>query len=422
MEFKKALANTLFWKILNTVFAFTINLLIVRILGAGNSGSFFYSIAILSFLTLLTGLCLENGITYYGSKNNKALGSMYVFIWVVLLVQGLISWGLLYFFTFSFGSGLAWVLIMGYLSINYFTALFTAKKWFISSNIILFIGNVLVLLILVLEYTECNIELAGYQMNVPLVFTGGIVVQALALIIYFIFFGVDKKIETQPVSVYKNIISFSFVVFLSNLIFFLVMRVDYFFTAKFCTDTELSNYIQVSKLGQLLLLLPTMIATVVFPYTSGGNREEMAVKTIKVCRVLILLFLMAATIIAATGYWIFPWIFGSRFNQMFLPLLLLLPGILCLTVLTIVSAYLDGIKKIWLAVAGNIAALIFIVIADYIFIPLYGIKAAAAISSIGYFICTAVSLYWFLKYSNATIKDFFKWERTDFDFLRKKMT
>ncbi len=421
MEFKKAIVSTIFWKTLNTVLSFCINLLIVRILGSDNSGSFFYSIAILSFLTLLTSLCLENGITYYGSKNNGILGSLYIFILVILLLQGLLSWGILYFFKFSFGSGLAWLLILGYLSINYFTALYSAKKWFISSNVILFFGNVFILLLLLLMYFGNTLQFGKYQPDVAAVFTGGIVIQALILMLYFIFFsGVNKKIPSQPVSLYKDIVRFSLVVFLSNLIFFLVMRVDYYFTEKFCTEMELSNYIQVSKMGQMLLLIPTMIATVIFPFTSGGNKEEMALQTIKVSRVLLLIFFIAAVIIGVSGYWFFPWLFGKTFDRMYVPMLLLLPGILCLTVLTIISAYLDGIKKIWLAVAGNLTALVFIITADYFFIPKYGIKAAAAISSVGYFVCAAVSVYWFLKYSNASVISFFKWERSDFDFLRKR--
>ena len=252
MEFKKAIVSTIFWKTLNTVLSFCINLLIVRILGSDNSGSFFYSIAILSFLTLLTSLCLENGITCYGSKNNGILGSLYIFILVILLLQGLLSWGILYFFKFSFGSGLAWLLILGYLSINYFTALYSAKKWFISSNVILFFGNVFILLLLLLMYFGNTLQFGKYQPDVAAVFTGGIVIQALILMLYFIFFsGVNKKIPSQPVSLYKDIVRFSLVVFLSNLIFFLVMRVDYYFTEKFCKEMELSNYIQVSKMGQM---------------------------------------------------------------------------------------------------------------------------------------------------------------------------
>ena len=421
MEFKKALINTIIWKTLNTIFAFCINLLIVRILGSENSGSFFYSIAILSFITLLTSLCLENGITYYGSKNNAILGSLYVFIFVILLLQGLISWGILYFFKCSIGAGLAWLLILGYLSINYFTALYSAKKWFISSNVILFTGHLFILLVLMLQYFGIDLSLGKYHFNVPEVFTGGIVMQALLLMLYFVFFsGVNKKITVQPALFYKDIIGFSSVIFLSNLILFLVMRVDYYFTEKFCSDIALSNYIQVSKMGQMLLLIPAMIATVIFPFTSGGNKKEMALQTIRVSRILILIFFIAALIIGTTGYWVFPWLFGKAFDQMYLPMLLLLPGILCLTILTTVSAYLDGIKKIWLAVAANSAALILIIIADYIFIPQYGIKAAATVSSLGYFVCTAVSLYWFLKFSNTSLLSFFKWERSDLDFIKRR--
>jgi O-antigen/teichoic acid export membrane protein len=420
MEFKKALATTIIWKTLNTLFTFCINLLIVRLLGADKSGNFFYAIAVLSFLTLLIGLCLENGITYYTNANKERLGNMLIFIFGLLFFQGIISWVVLYFFTFPFSSWLAWILIVSYLSINYFSALFTAKKWFTAANGIVAIVNFVVVILFWIVYNGGTLPFAPDINTVPKLFVGGVFLQALLLMVYFFLFaGKTKSRIGGTVTMYTGIFRFSLIVFLSNLILFLVMRTDYYFTERYCSSIELSNYLQVSKLGQMLLLLPSMAAGVIFPYTSSGDSKTMAGKTIRVCRLLLLVNLSGAVAITAFGYWLFPWLFGEKFNQMYIPMLLLLPGILCLSLLTVISAFLDGIKKIWLAVAGNIAALAFIIVADYLLIPMFGIKAAAATSSVGYFICTAVSYYWFAKYSGTSMREFFNWNKEDLFFLRK---
>ena len=64
----------------------------------------------------------------------------------------------------------------------------------------------------------------------------------------------------------------------ANIVFFLVYRVDYLFVnaSPVCTAADLGNYIQVSKLGQLLLIIPQIIASVIFPRTASGiERKEL---------------------------------------------------------------------------------------------------------------------------------------------------
>ncbi|MEJ7681191.1 MAG: oligosaccharide flippase family protein [Segetibacter sp.] len=71
----------------------------------------------------------------------------------------------------------------------------------------------------------------------------------------------------------RLLIRYALVALAANVIFFLVYRVDYWFVKKYCTLQELGNYIQVSKLGQMLLIIPTIISSVVLPQTAGGGTE-----------------------------------------------------------------------------------------------------------------------------------------------------
>jgi O-antigen/teichoic acid export membrane protein len=125
----------------------------------------------------------------------------------------------------------------------------------------------------------------------------------------------------------------------------------------------------------------------------------MATVTKRLCRIMVTLFAIAAVIIAATGYWLFPWLFGAAFSEMYIPMLLLLPGILCLMIVTVISAYLDGINQLKTGITANVITLLIIAVADWLLIPVYGINAAAAISTVGYFICMLVTVHTFLKAS-----------------------
>src|SRR6202042_3662537 len=71
----------------------------------------------------------------------------------------------------------------------------------------------------------------------------------------------------------RKLLRYSLFALASNIIFFLVYRVDYWFVKRFCSDNELGNYIQVSKIVQLFLILPLTIASIVFPYTAGETNK-----------------------------------------------------------------------------------------------------------------------------------------------------
>lgn len=396
MQFNKALKHTIIFKSLNTAFTFAINILLVRLLGADRSGQFFYAVTVLSFVTLVTGLCLENGITYYISRHPMAAMALTGYIAAALLVQAFISWFVIVQLHLSLPVTYQLLLVVSLLAINYFAALLTSRKWIVPVNsIVCTINFVTAGILFFLYFSNAHIVTIN---EVPAIYIASFVLQALLLIIVFFFYSRNDVVQKKRDAV-KVITRFSLMVFAANLLYFLMTRIDYYFVEKHCTPAGLSNYIQASKLGQLFLLVPLMAGTILFPYTSGGNVAAMATVTKRLCRIMVTLFAIAAVIIAATGYWLFPWLFGAAFSEMYIPMLLLLPGILCLMIVTVISAYLDGINQLKTGITANVITLLIIAVADWLLIPVYGINAAAAISTVGYFICMLVTVHTFLKAS-----------------------
>ena len=107
------------------------------------------------------------------------------------------------------------------------------------------------------------------------------------------------------------------------------------------------------------------------------------------------------------GNWLFPFVFGKSFEGMYKPFLFLVPGILSLSGLFVITAYYAGKNRMMVNIKGALLALIVVLIADRIFIPVYGINAAALISSIGYIIYQVYVLYIFKKEYHTAILDFF---------------
>jgi len=185
----------------------------------------------------------------------------------------------------------------------------------------------------------------------------------------------------------KLIVRYALMALAANVIFFLVYRLDYWFVKKYCTADELGNYIQISKLAQMLLIIPGIISSVVFPHTAGGmERSEMKQNIFRIGRITSILYIMLFVLLALLGQWLFPTVFGHSFNLMYLPFLLLMPGIWALSNLSILSAYFAGINKVRVNIQGATAALLVILVGDVLFIPKGGIVAAAIVSTLGYFV------------------------------------
>jgi O-antigen/teichoic acid export membrane protein len=242
---------------------------------------------------------------------------------------------------------------------------------------------------------------------------------AIAAKIKYIKPGVQRFLSLTE---FKILFRYCALAFVGNIIYFLLYRVDYFFVEKYCSAGQLGNYIQVSKLGHLFFILPTILASAVLPITAGGKKEDINQLLTLLSRSIFSIFFLACVFLAVTGQWLFPFMFGESFTDMYLPFLFLIPGILSLSGIFTLTAYFAGMNKIKVNIYGSLYALVFILAADIIFIPRYGIKAAALISSIGYIVYQVYIIYIFKKEFKTSLSDFFIFKFMDAQKLRSGLT
>jgi O-antigen/teichoic acid export membrane protein len=186
---------------------------------------------------------------------------------------------------------------------------------------------------------------------------------------------------------------------------------------KYCDKDALSNYIQVSKLGQLLVLVPGIIASVVFPYSIDDTGALSINKLQAICRIVCFVFIVFAAGVIATGYWVLPWIFGKGFGQMYTVMLCYLPGFLALSITVILSAYIAGKGMQRHNAIAAALALIIMLTGDILLIPNFGINAAALVSSLAYITCMVYALVLLHKKAKASVPDFFAVKRADISGL-----
>lgn len=428
MSLKRLFAQSIFWRGFYFFSILLVNIFLSRYLRAANTGNLFFITFIFSLVQLFLGLSAESAIIYFTAGNNIQRNSFIGLISLWSIAAGVITIAgtyLYFLITHSINqqSALQYCLygflyVSGQLFTTYSASLYYSKDDYFTSNFLPSLVNIAFVIFLFLKKGVPDVH--QMQTTIVLFFATFFVAGLLVYFSYIIQntkggnFGLPSKKQLEP------FFQYTFTALAANLVFFLVYRIDYLFVrySAVCTAADLGNYIQVSKLGQSMFIVPQIIASVVFPRTASGDDGFRIGNIIMlIARMFSQLFLFAFIITAFLGDKIFPIVFGESFNKMQLPMLILIPGIFCLSVLTLLSAYFSGKGKIKVNLQGAIIGLIVMVIGDFIFVPRYGIIAAAVISTLSYAANFIYSMSLFYKDHSISWFEFLRWRKDDYNWL-----
>ncbi|HEX3023944.1 MAG TPA: polysaccharide biosynthesis C-terminal domain-containing protein, partial [Chitinophagaceae bacterium] len=305
--------------------------------------------------------------------------------------------------------------IAGMLLNNFYTAVFQSQQNFFLPNFLSGLMNIIFIIILFAE------KINNYSLPVIrdsffiFILIGGMIIAGT----YFIWNKISD-FDFMSMHELKILLQYSTVALLTNVIFFLVYRIDYWFVKYNCSASDLGNYIQASRMGQLIFVIPQIIAAAMFPQTASGKLQlDVSNAIVKLFRIFMQIFIMLTIFILLTGNWIFILIFGQSFNTMHLPFLILLPGILCLSTLSLLSAYFAGKGNLKLNLKGAVFALIVVVTGNILLLKFYSIEIAAMVSSVGYAVNFIYSVYHFIKLNKIKFIKLWQWEMSDWLWLKQ---
>jgi O-antigen/teichoic acid export membrane protein len=214
-------------------------------------------------------------------------------------------------------------------------------------------------------------------------------------------------------TILKMVIRYSLFALVANAVYFLVNRLDYWFVEYYCSGKDLGNYIQASKLAQILVIIPAILGSTLFPLFSSQEKSGSRSQLTAVIRVLFWINAGICLLIFASGWFFIPLIFGDSFNKMYQLFLFLIPGILCMTMNYPMGAWFSASDRIGVNLRGALLALIIIFLADLFVLPHAGIIAAPIISSAGYFGYYCYTVYIFRKENSASWKEFLLIRKSD---------
>ena len=429
MQATGTLLQTVLWRGLYYVTAFIINIVIARHFQASVSGTVYYISSMYALVVLLSGLSLESGIIYFMAKKEIAVARLFNFSITWSLFIGLLTFLTTHFFFqksyFGISSNLlvlsAMLYISGNLLITYCSGFFYARNNFRIPNIIIIAGTII--LIILIPYGGRSVIPAINDENYFYIYFSSFFVQGICMAIATKIKYIKKgMLWFLTLPEFKLLFRYCALAFMGNIIFFLLYRIDYFFVEKYCTAGELGNYIQVSKLGHLFFILPTILASAVFTITAGRQKERLSKLLTILSRSIFFLYLLVCLVLALTGKWLFPFVFGESFTNMYQPFLWLIPGILSLSGIFTLTAWFAGKNRMRVNITGSVYALIVILIGDIIFIPKYGINAAALVSSVGYIVYQVYIIVVFKKEYPCSAADFFIFRWSDWKQIKNSIS
>lgn len=434
MGLAKKIEEIILWRGLYVVSVFIINLLMARLLGAGPSGNFYILLNNLSFIILIVGFCVESAIVYFGASERIKFKKLATFsliwsvsAWVVSCIILLFCWpALMKEYNLLWLSGY----IFSFLLINNSTALFQVQHNFTLYSFLLLLMNVLLIFFLIIVLSgifskgvisESVIEddlSSNYSIGANFIV---VFIQAI-LLVGFSWRNIKRPwFQLPDFFEVRLLLKYAVLSFGTNIVFFLVYRVDYWFISYFWQDKDLGNYIQVSKLVQIFMVFPTFLGTIIFPTSAKGDVVQLNEKLAALSRVIFTSYLIILTILFVIGKVLFPFLYGESFSGMYLPFILLIPGILALSIHSLITAYYAGKNKVIVNFKGALLALLFILVIDYLLIPIFGNSGAAIASSVGYMVYAIFMFYIFHKDQHLSFLQFLLIKKGDWHWLKQRI-
>ncbi len=414
------------YRLLYMLFNFGIGLLIAYLSGTELFGLISLMIVNASIFHIISGLGTDSSIVWHGAKKNTSVDQLMTFTFSTALLQILVFiiftslW--LYFTGKTMLTGsidfqvflLELLYFMGLVWLEKYISVWYANQMsMVCNRIILFIIFILFLILLPLYFglNIFNLDPFTFFCFLP-------IVQAIPLIFYF-----HKKKPWRFTSKsnldLQSLLSFSFIVFITNTIQFLAYRIDYWIINHYHDVSEVGVYAQANRFAQLIWVIPNIMAALMIPLIASPDSTFSKTDFSALIRGIIYVSLIMVFGVGILSYLLYMYFLPVDYLNGFKALLIMIPGFYFFILTILLAAWFSAQRILWINFWGSLICLAFIFITDIILIPSIGINGAALGNSIGYSTSALFSIYMFLKLSSFKIHDLFIVQKNDFRKLLK---
>ena len=206
-------------------------------------------------------------------------------------------------------------------------------------------------------------------------------------------------------AILKESLGYGVKMYLANIFTFLSYRLDILLVGYFLGATQVGFYALAVAMAEMAWFIPDAVKTILFPQVSSSDRASSGWLAATVARHTLMLSVLACVGLAAVGRWAIELLYGAEFLPSFVPLLILLPGIVANSVASLAAAYLSGVGKPIFATHASLASVAVNVALNLVLIPMWGIAGAATATSVSYCLNCLILLFAFYRQSRVGPKN-----------------
>ncbi len=423
MNFFKAFYITGATSLLVTVIAFFNNIIITRYLGPTGRGKYSIVLNTVTILALVFGEGLRRSNILFTAKNKNQIIKIAKRTFYYFLVLVIIALFLYLLFASNFSVLLkinSKFVLLSLLTTTFvilwrsLQSIFLGIEDFKSYNftqlfytLLIFLSNVFIVYIFKLSIFEIIFNF---------------IVVSFIVFIYEIF-----RLKELKINIIKNSDndkknnSLVLRATIASIFSFILLKGDIFIVNYFLNSSTTGIYSITLVITDLFQKLPLILGPIIIARSANRNLQKEVLNISKMSRVLIIINIIAVIFVFFIGKWLIVFFFSSSFINSFFLLIYILPALVIFSSGHIVHAFLMGQGFPNFLIVNNIIFSLLDVVLNIIFIPKYGIKAAAISCSVSYFLWSISFISYFVLKYNVKVKDMLLVKSNDFIFIKKNI-
>jgi O-antigen/teichoic acid export membrane protein len=206
---------------------------------------------------------------------------------------------------------------------------------------------------------------------------------------------------------------------------FLMLRIHAFLFTALLSDPDIvevqtADFSVCFRSFNLLQRFSNIVGIVLFAKIVQESRKKSFEMTVKIIRNVLMISLSLSLILAVTGKLFILIISSDEYVTAYIPLLIMLPGIICINIGTIMNNVYWGHGYQWKIILAPYAASVLIVLLDMHLIPAYGVAGATFTFSLAACIWFLYVAFWYRVDSGIPLKDIFIPKKEDFRFMYRR--
>lgn len=189
---------------------------------------------------------------------------------------------------------------------------------------------------------------------------------------------------TPNVPLLKDLFGYGWQIYFNTILSFIHQRIDFLIVAFYLLPDQVSFYSLAVSLSLILMKLPNALSGIFYARISQEESANSVVLTTRVIKVVFLVMLISSLCVAAFVVPTIRIFYGAAYLPLVWPFLILIPGTIGSGLTKIMTDHFYGQARQKYVVFGTLITTGLNVVLNILLIPQYGIKAAAAVSTVTY--------------------------------------